>query len=257
LNEQNQSPADEKTAIDQGRSDRTGPLLMMISSFLIFVITLIAFTPPPIALLLTYGLIVHELGHWITMAVLGMRPKGIYFLPFIGAVTITNPAKTLRDRFLSIIAGPAAGLLSTIPLIALYASGGEGAWARCACVLAALNLFQMIPIFPLDGGQLVQTLFESIRTKEMAKLVVLLTGGLGAIAYSLDLLFPFFAVTAVGTGTLLGRVFRKPPADDVPPLTGSDTFLGLFAYATLAGLLIEITFWGYRTALGPHTGMLS
>jgi putative peptide zinc metalloprotease protein len=110
-----------------------------------------------------YAIFVHESGHVLAMKACGMRTSGMYFLPMLGAVAVAKePARTRGQEWLIAIAGPAFGLLSIIPLLALAAMTGDRQWLLYASLAAFINLFNLLPIGILDGGRIVQAIAFSI-----------------------------------------------------------------------------------------------
>lgn len=97
---------------------------------------------------------VHEMGHVIVLRLRGIRAGLPVFVPFMGAfVSMKESPRTAYDEALSGIAGPAlgtAGAFVTLVLADAYDS-------RLLHVLAytgfVLNLFNLLPVLPLDGGR--------------------------------------------------------------------------------------------------------
>src|SRR5690349_12617427 len=119
--------------------------------------------PLEAACVILYAIFVHESGHVLAMKACGMRTSGMYFLPMLGAVAVAKePARTRGQEWLIAIAGPAFGLLSIIPLLALAAMTGDRQWLLYASLAAFINLFNLLPIGILDGGRIVQAIAFSI-----------------------------------------------------------------------------------------------
>lgn len=105
------------------------------------------------------GLIVslfsHEAGHIIAARIVGVRASLPYFLPMLGAVICLK--RRVRDaRYEAAIAlgGPALGSLSACLFLALYLWSGERMYLLWSYLAAWLNLFNLIPCYPLDGGRI-------------------------------------------------------------------------------------------------------
>jgi Zn-dependent protease len=135
------------------------------------------------ACVILYAIFVHETGHVLAMKASGMKTSGMYFLPFLGAVAVgKEPARTRTQEWFIAIAGPAFGLLSLLPLLAVAYATGDAQWNAYAAMAALINLFNLLPIGILDGGRIVQAIAFSIASWVGIAVFAL---GLGAGAYVL------------------------------------------------------------------------
>lgn len=121
----------------------------------------------------------HESGHVWAMKKTGMKTKGFYFLPFIGGAAIAEDEyKTYAQNAYISIMGPIWGAAMAWAAGGLYYWTHNPMWATAAAWMATLNLFNLLPITPLDGGQLVRSIAFSIhRTLGLFFLVVSLIAG--------------------------------------------------------------------------------
>jgi Zn-dependent protease len=116
-----------------------------------------AFLGPIAAVLVVATMLDHEFAHRFMMRKLGYNPGPVRMVPFIGAfVKAGRPLLRSSDIALIYLAGPLAGVLSaalavlvSVPLLqpALLHQIYVG-----AAVAVALNLFNLLPLEPLDGG---------------------------------------------------------------------------------------------------------
>ena len=109
------------------------------------------------ALAIMVQLFVHEYGHVHAMRRTGMRVRGMYFLPFVGALAVTDDSfRSRRQQAYVALSGPIWGsLLALVPAV-LYAWTRDPSWAAVAAWWALINLFNLLPIAPLDGGRVMQ-----------------------------------------------------------------------------------------------------
>jgi Zn-dependent protease len=110
----------------------------------------------PFAVGLVALLFIHEMGHAIVMKLKGIPVGGMIFIPMLGAaVFMSKMPKNARDEAEVGIAGPIAGALaSTVCLfLALQSPGVRSIWAPLAYFGFFMNLFNLIPIVPFDGGR--------------------------------------------------------------------------------------------------------
>jgi Zn-dependent protease len=99
-------------------------------------------------------LFVHEMGHYIQMRREGVRPGWMLFIPFLGAAV---GARSLGGSALAEarvgLAGPVLGTLgcAVVALVALVTKSEF--WSALAFTGCFLNLFNLLPVLPLDGGR--------------------------------------------------------------------------------------------------------
>jgi Zn-dependent protease len=121
------------------------------------------------------GLIfVHEMGHVLALRRQGVPASAPLFIPFMGAVIGMKklPANAWREAEVA-LAGP---LLGSLGAAGVWAAGGyyhSHFLTALAFVGFFLNLFNLIPVVPLDGGRAVAALHPAIWLLGLVGLVVL------------------------------------------------------------------------------------
>jgi Zn-dependent protease len=99
-------------------------------------------------------LFVHEMGHFVQLRREGIRPGWMVFIPFLGAAVGTRSlgGSALAEARVG-LAGPVLGTLGAAgaALVAVL-TGGEF-WYALAFTGFFLNLFNLLPVVPLDGGR--------------------------------------------------------------------------------------------------------
>jgi Zn-dependent protease len=106
---------------------------------------------------------VHELGHVVELRRQGVPASAPLFIPFLGAVIGMKqlPDDAWKEARVA-LAGPILGSVGAAAfLVAAYVSGSDLLMAL-AFVGFFLNLFNLIPIVPLDGGRAVGALHPAI-----------------------------------------------------------------------------------------------
>lgn len=99
-------------------------------------------------------MLVHELGHYVAARQRGIEVRGMFFVPFVGAaVAFKSGFSDVRTQAYVALAGPLAG---TVAAVLCYPMGR---WTDTPLLLALayaglfLNLFNLLPVPMLDGGQ--------------------------------------------------------------------------------------------------------
>src|SRR5215210_2184923 len=99
-------------------------------------------------------LFVHEMGHVIQMKREGVKVSGMLFIPFLGAAVGARSmgGNALAEARIG-LAGPVLGTLATAALVPLAAAGDSDFLRALAFTGFFLNLFNLAPVVPLDGGR--------------------------------------------------------------------------------------------------------
>jgi Zn-dependent protease len=102
-------------------------------------------------------LLVHELGHGYAMKKEGMHAGWPIFIPFFGAMIAMKNAPRSRDSEATIAyGGPLAGTLVSVLAALLGLTLDSRLLVALAYTGFFLNLFNLTPISPLDGGRVAQ-----------------------------------------------------------------------------------------------------
>jgi Zn-dependent protease len=100
-------------------------------------------------------LVIHEVGHALTIRARGLRAGAMVFIPFIGgAVTLRRqPRSAFVDAQIG-LGGPIAGTFASGVSLLVYHATSEPLWLALAFGGFLLNLFNLTPVGPLDGGRI-------------------------------------------------------------------------------------------------------
>jgi len=99
---------------------------------------------------------VHEMGHVLQLKREGIEASAPMFIPFIGAFVAMKqmPKDALAEARVG-LAGPVLGTLAGIATLGLYAATQNPVFLGLAYFNFIINLFNLAPLLPLDGGRAV------------------------------------------------------------------------------------------------------
>jgi Zn-dependent protease len=120
-------------------------------------------------------LFVHEMGHVIQLRREGIKATAPMFIPFLGAVVA---AKSLGENAVAEarvgLAGPVLGTLGAAACLAIGELAGSDLFRALAYIGFFLNLFNLLPVVPLDGGRAVAAMAPWMWFAGLGALVALL-----------------------------------------------------------------------------------
>lgn len=107
-------------------------------------------------------LLAHELGHYFAFRAYGLPVRLPAFVPLLGAFTAGAPPEDLEQDAYIALAGPLVGLGLAAVCFAVASTTNDRFWYACADLSAFLNLFNMIPMPPFDGGRIIGALWPPL-----------------------------------------------------------------------------------------------
>jgi Zn-dependent protease len=112
-----------------------------------------------VAVMILLLLFLHEGGHLWAMKKRGMKTKGMYFIPFMGAAAVPDEAFSSREseNFVALM-GPTVGLLLSVLAYVIFVFTGDLEFVAAAGWMAVINLLNLLPILPLDGGRVLRSI---------------------------------------------------------------------------------------------------
>lgn len=108
------------------------------------------------------ALLIHEFGHFFAMKAFNYSNVKLFVLPLLGAY-VTGKKSIISQRQMSVVilAGPLPGIVIGFCLLVSTLFFPNERIEMLGNIFFILNLFNLLPFVPLDGGRLLETLFIS------------------------------------------------------------------------------------------------
>lgn len=184
-------------------------------------------------------LFVHESGHVWAMRKSGIPTKGFYFIPFFGGAAVADREFHSRsEEFFVAIMGPIWGFLFAAVIMIGYYISHDAIFAVIASWMALINLFNLLPINPLDGGRMLKSIAFSINTK-LGMLVLYI----GILAFAILMIYSkvyFFGVLLIIS--FLELLFEKGREIQIKIIDKKHIPIYIFLYLLIAFVLYTIIF---------------
>lgn len=178
---------------------------------------------------LVLAIYVHEIGHVVRLRMYGVRPAAPMFVPGLGAFVRHPPLPTADQHARVALAGPLFGLGATLVALFAHAATGAPVLAGIAQWAARLNLMNLAPIPPLDGGTAFRALGRGSRW-----LVVLAAAG---TLYQTGEQMLWLVILAAG----LRALSERPPADESDWTTFVEFAFLVIALGALAAIPVPVS----------------
>ena len=109
----------------------------------------------PFAIGFVLLIFVHEMGHVVVLKQQGIPAGAPVFIPFVGAaIAMRGIPRNAYVEALVGIGGPILGSLGALVCLLAGWVTGSAFWYALASVGFMINLFNLLPISPLDGGRI-------------------------------------------------------------------------------------------------------
>jgi Zn-dependent protease len=194
---------------------------------------------------------VHEMGHVIALRRYGVRAAAPLFIPFVGAVITIGRLRNAAEEAIVGIGGPVLGTVGALVCFALYQTTHRGILLDLSFWGFSINLLNLLPIPPLDGGRVTAAVSPWIWPFGLLALV-----GLGVLQFmaagdSISGVSPILVLIVFISVPRLWQTFRYRQRDSEYYNIKKSASWGIgIAYVLLALLLSTLFF--YTRSLGAQ-----
>jgi len=176
------------------------------------------------------GIYIHEMGHVWALKQFGLRASAPMFIPGFGALVslYDSPQSVGQDARIG-LAGPIWGAGAALAFLVPHLFVPAGIWLALAQAAAYINLFNLTPVWQLDGGRGFRALGQQHRTMLLGLMILLwYLSGSG-----------LFLILA------LGAAYRVFWTKDHPAESDNTIFLQFAGLLLLFGTLLGVLGHGY------------
>ena len=155
------------SVLNQKNRNTSGKIVFLLFTVILFTLVFGFLFSFELALLLVVVVFIHESGHLLAMSLLGYKDLKMLFIPLFGAVAL-GTAKNVppHKKVITSFAGPVPGILLAFLILVIVRYTNTpilyGSTILTAVILLlVINYFNLVPVMPLDGGQVLNTIFFS------------------------------------------------------------------------------------------------
>jgi Zn-dependent protease len=187
-------------------------------------------------------ILVHELGHVFVAWRLGVPVSAPIFIPGMGALILQKgSARSAWDQALIGIGGPVGGTLAALVCLFAYRVTGSGLMLGLAYTGFFINLFNLAPVYPLDGGRITGAVSPRIWLIGIVGMMAAFL--MGYVRNPMILLLLLMSLPQLWRGLTVGDAMM-PGAE---PTTPQQRVTMGIAYVGLAGLLFWLMGYAHHT----------
>ncbi len=191
------------------------------------------------ALLLVMALFIHEFGHLLAYRLIGQPWGRMIFLPFLGAMAMPRlPLESQAQSVFAALMGPGFSTLLAIacslPLV--FGHNNHPILALMGVVTAGLNIFNMLPAEPLDGG----VALRSVLSRLVGRRANFGLMAIGAIICACGFVFNQIVLVLFGGLAILANLKSRKIDDGLEPLTSLGMAISAFSYTAIAAAHISL-----------------
>lgn len=182
---------------------------------------------------LVLGIALHEYGHVAAFRAMGHTDARFRMIPFLGGVAISQqaPRNQLADFYISImgpgimlaplvVCGAIISLAGTVPNNVVFAA------QIMLMITGAINFFNLLPLWPLDGGRIVRAITYGFWPRAS----FLLTGAMGIALAGWAIYTGRWLILIVAIFGLSSLRQMNAISSRQPPMTGGQATIALIAY---------------------------
>ena len=110
---------------------------------------------------LFFVILIHEIGHFVGMKIFGFKDSKIMYFPFLSdMIKQKTEFISQKQRLITLLFGPLPGIIIGTLMLQYYILNPQSdVLLNLATIFLGVNLVSLLPLDPLDGGKIIQTMF--------------------------------------------------------------------------------------------------
>ncbi|HKQ96060.1 MAG TPA: site-2 protease family protein [Aestuariivirgaceae bacterium] len=189
------------------------------------------------AVIVLVVLVVHELGHLVAFRLVGQPWGRIVFIPFIGAIAMPRQGfDNLGQYAFASLMGPAFSLVLLLPAIVAAQHPGDGAQLMLdvAMVACFINLLNLLPVMPFDGGHVLKSVCQSLGAHMVKPALVFIS----VLIFVVAAVWQVPLLIAPALAALLGMKEMSLPLPDLADMRASGIAVTTASFLGVAGIYL-------------------
>jgi Zn-dependent protease len=191
------------------------------------------------SLLLVLALFVHEFGHLLAYRLMGQPWGRMVFLPFLGAIALPRlPFESQGQAVFAALMGPGFSAILALACLLPEAFGvpHNPYVAVLGIVTVGLNIFNLLPVEPLDGGVALRSVLSRLMGKH-ARFGLMIVG---ALIVNIGFTMQQVVLIIFGSIAILANLRDRTIDVGLEPLTRLQIIISLFAYVAMITAYITL-----------------
>ena len=232
-----------KGLAETGKPDETTHVLISAGVAIVTgVVSLVAFalmTSWLVSGLLVVALGMHEFGHLLAYRLIGQPWGRMIFLPFLGALAMPRlPYQTQAQAVFAALMGPGLSVLLAVAIsLPLMLGGTLPRWLYASgIVVIGLNLFNLLPVEPLDGG----VALRSVLAKLMGQRARFGLMAIGLLILCGGLVFKQVVLLVFGGISILANIKPRIIDHGLTPLSSLQVAISAFGFMAIVSAYITL-----------------
>ena len=200
------------------------------------------------AALIIGALFIHEFGHLLAYRLMGQPWGKMVFLPFLGAIAMPRlPYATQGQAVFAALMGPGFSILPAIvcALPSFLWDEIRPLTLVCGTIMVLLNLFNLLPVEPLDGG----VALRSVLAKLFGKNARFGLMAVGTVFVTVGILMSQLILAIFGGISILANLRVRSIDAGLTPLSSLQVTISFFSYVALFTAYVTLLRYFYSLSL--------